>query len=119
MKRNRILVVDDEVVLREILRYEFEKAGFEVFEAGSGNEGWDMFRSKPTDVVVTDIRMPNGDGLELLDRIKEKDKTARVVLVTGYSDISLDEAKQRGASAMLGKPYQFKELLDAVNGHLH
>ncbi len=115
MSRNTILVVDDEAILREILRYEFEKAGYEVIEAGNGTEAWQLFNTSPTDIVVTDIRMPHGDGLELLGRIKNKDKTTRVVLVTGYSDITIEQAKELGATTMLGKPYQFKELLDAVN----
>lgn len=115
MNRNTILVVDDEAILREILRYEFEKAGFDVIEAGSGTEAWQLFDSNPTDIVVTDIRMPHGDGLELLGRIKNKDKNTRVILVTGYSDITLEKARELGAATMLGKPYQFKELLDAVN----
>ena len=81
-----ILVVDDEVGLREILREEMEGAGFGVLEAENGTKAFEIASNNPVDLVITDIRMGGGNGIELLDRLKTLDAVKPVILmVTGFS----------------------------------
>jgi CheY-like chemotaxis protein len=89
------------------------------FTAASGNEAFQVFEVNEFDAVVTDIRMPNGNGLELLDKIKKSTKSQTpVFLVTGFADVSKEEALVRGASDLIGKPYDIIELCTVILNHL-
>lgn len=115
----RILVVDDEPDLRELVSEEFEFHDCLTFTAASGNEAFQVFEANEFDAVVTDIRMPNGNGLELLDKIKKSVKSQiPVFLVTGFADVSKDEALLRGATDLIGKPYDIIELCTVILDHL-
>jgi DNA-binding NtrC family response regulator len=81
--RGHVLVVDDQLRARRLLVTELRDAGFEVSEAGNGEEGWEAFRSRRPDVVITDMVMPRADGLELLKRIRAQSEVP-VILFTGY-----------------------------------
>jgi DNA-binding NtrC family response regulator len=81
--RGSVLVVDDQLRARRLLVTELRDAGFEVCEAGNGEEGWEVFRSRRPDVVITDMVMPRADGLELLRRIRAQSETP-VIVFTGY-----------------------------------
>ena len=81
--RGNVLVVDDQLRARRLLVTELEQAGFEVCEAGSGADGWEQFRRRRPDVVITDMVMPRGDGLELLRRIRAQSETP-VIVFSGY-----------------------------------
>ncbi len=108
MSKKTILVVDDEILLREILRDEFEDAGFAVIEAENGRKAFDLIGQHKIALVVSDVRMPGGDGLELLDRVVAMGAgRPPLILVSGFSDITAADAQKRGAVALLGKPYDF------------
>lgn len=110
-----ILIVDDEPDLREAIAFDFKRKGYNVLTAGSGREALAMLETKPVHLVLSDVRMPNGDGIELLDKIKEKNTLLPVVmLITGFSDISLEEAYDKGADAVFAKPFDRKALHEAV-----
>jgi len=111
----RILIVDDEEDLRELLSREFRALGYETTEAPSGNKALAHLASHSVDVVVTDIRMPDGDGIHLLKQIKAKSpQIPIVVLITGYSDIGEPNAYHLGAEAVFTKPIDRKCLVAAV-----
>ncbi len=110
-----ILVVDDETLLREILRDEFRDSGYQVIEAENGRLAFDLLAKNPVKLIVSDVRMPGGDGLELLDRVVALGANRPpVILVSGFSDITVSGAKERGALALLGKPYDFDTLNNTV-----
>ncbi len=114
-KEIAILIVDDEVALRDALVFDFKRKGFTVFEAGSGSQAYEIVQREKIDVVLTDVRMAGGDGIELLDRIKARNATLPVVMfITGFADISLEDAYEKGADAVLPKPFDRKVLLNAV-----
>ncbi len=114
-RSGRILIVDDEPDLREILRDEFSSLGFSVCEAESGREAFEMVCAQAIDIVVTDIRMVKGSGVELLEKIrKEKPSRPGVILVTGFADISRAEIYEKGADAIIGKPFDLDTLTDAA-----
>jgi CheY-like chemotaxis protein len=110
-----ILVVDDEALLREAIAFDFRRKGHNVLLASSGNEAFDIIKSRDVHVVLTDVRMPNGDGITLLKRLKQENVFQPVViLLTGYADISLEEAYDLGADAVFPKPFDRPSLHAAV-----
>jgi len=84
-----LLLVDDEDGLRRVLGMSLADRGWRVRTAASGEEALAQFRAEPAPVVVTDIKMPGMDGLELLRAVKELDPDCEVVLITGHGDIDL------------------------------
>jgi len=117
MERNpRVLVVDDEAYLREIIAFDLERAGYTVLQAANGREGLDIVKSETVDLVVSDVRMPSGDGIELLAEIRSLNPgRPGFVFITAYSDISSNEALHLGAEGFLRKPIERDELLEVVS----
>lgn len=110
-----LLIVDDEEPLRKAIEFDFKRKGFNVLGAANGREAFDIVLQHKVDVVLTDVRMPGGDGIELLDRIRENNTTLPVVMfVTGFADISPEDAYHRGVDAIIAKPFDRKALLNAV-----
>jgi CheY-like chemotaxis protein len=108
-------VVDDEPVLRELVAFILIDKGFQVLEAESGDAAFQLICKNDFDVVVSDVRMPNGSGVELLTRISNMTKRKPMVfLVSGYSEISLEEARKLGARDLLNKPVDYDKLCQAI-----
>ncbi len=114
--RNRILVVDDEANIRQMIRLTLETAGYEVGEAEDGYRGLEAFRDgRAWDVVLLDQRMPGLDGLETLRRMRERSPAARVIMVTAFASIELAvDAMKLGATDFLRKPMTPEMLRNAV-----
>ncbi len=111
-----LLIAEDEPDLREPLAMEFETLGFHVLQAKNGVEAYRIVESQKVDAVISDIRMPGGDGVELLKKIKALDQCFPVVmLITGYSDLSHDDAYHLGAEGILSKPFDLDEIGAALN----
>ena len=110
----KILLIDDEEVNVRVLGMTLKADGYEVVSAYSGEEGLDVFKKERPPIVLTDIKMPGMDGLEVLKRIKELDEDTEVIIVTGHGDRDAAiTALQYGASDFINKPIQ-KEALDAA-----
>ena len=110
-----ILVVDDEPELRDALVFDFKRKKFQVLEASNGRDAFEIVKKNRIDVVLTDVRMPGGDGIELLDNIKSFNQEIPVVMfITAYADISTEEALKKGAFAVFSKPFDRKALLEAI-----
>jgi DNA-binding NtrC family response regulator len=111
----KILVVDDDEDLRELIVQIFDSAEFETFSAKNGREAFRIFETTKLDVVLSDVRMPEMDGVNLLKRIKEKNNILPVVfLITGYSDLNPEEAKKYGAVGLVTKPFDRDSLMIAI-----
>ncbi|HET7572568.1 MAG TPA: HD domain-containing phosphohydrolase [Gaiellaceae bacterium] len=112
----RILLVDDEPALRELLRVTFADAHVEVSEAASGEEAAAAIAQQLPDVVVLDLRLPGLDGVELCGRLRREERTRRlpVVLLTGADGEELARARACGADAVMRKPFSPLELLAVV-----
>ncbi len=111
-----ILVVDDEpnylIVLSELLRDE----GYEVFTADSGGSGMDIARKTDLDLVISDMKMPGMDGIELLAQLKKFDPHLPVILITAYAEVEKAvEAMHLGAFTYLAKPFSNEQLLASVS----
>lgn len=114
-----ILLVDDVAVVRLVLRTMLERAGHTVVEAADGLDGAAKAGAAPFDVVITDIGMPQGDGLAFIGRIKQARPGTRVLAMSGGAprqsgELSLREAAAAGADAVLLKPVDKAELLGAL-----
>jgi CheY-like chemotaxis protein len=114
-EETRILLVDDDPDFRSTVGYLLKRKGYQIFFACNGNEAFELIKTQAVDVVVSDIRMPGGDGVELLDRAKQNNISVPIVLlVTGFADLTTEEAYHKGAEALLSKPFQGKLLEDTI-----
>ena len=115
MTANKILIVDDEEIIVKLLSMSLRSDGYETVTANSGEQGLEVFKAESPDIVVTDIKMPGMDGLELLKNIKKIDSEKEVIIVTGHGDIdSTITALQYGASDFINKPVRDEALAIAL-----
>jgi DNA-binding response OmpR family regulator len=114
--KQRILVVDDERQVRELLCFYLAKQGYEVLSAGSSAETIQFLDSQTVDLAVLDIGLADEDGLGLLGRIKAEHPGTKVVMLTGMGFVEdlLEEAQQKGADGYVSKVLPLDELLLAV-----
>jgi len=110
----RILVVDDEEMDRVLMGYILREAGHETLLASDGESALRIWRSESIDLVVTDIVMPEMDGLNLLEAIRMEDPGLPIIAVSGISAKRLNKAARAGARAILTKPVDPSELLAEV-----
>lgn len=101
----KILLIDDEETNVRVLAISLRSDGYEVVTAYSGEEGLEVFDRESPDIVVTDIKMPGMDGIEVLKNIKKRNSEAEVIIITGHGDIdNAIEALKHGASDFINKP---------------
>ncbi|MBI5583555.1 MAG: sigma-54-dependent Fis family transcriptional regulator [Deltaproteobacteria bacterium] len=111
----RILVVDDEIAMRESLAGWLTKEGYQVLTAGSGPEALARLAEQPCRLLLLDIKMPGMDGLELLQRVKAAHPESLVIMITAYGSIeSAVEAMKQGASDYLLKPFDPEQMLFVI-----
>ncbi len=116
MNTARILVIEDESAVREVLREGLTQVGHEVLVARDGVEGLQVFERKRPHIVLADVQMPGMEGIEVLHKIKAVDPAARVVIMTGYgSEETAIEALRGGAINYLKKPVILRELYRIVD----
>lgn len=114
-----ILIVEDEELLRNILRQILQEAGYSVATASSAEAALDIFTTEDVALTLTDIRMAGMDGLELLDQLKAVDGEALVIVMTAYSSVdSAIAALRKGAYDYVTKPFVNADLLQRVGNAL-
>ena len=107
----RILVIDDEQSIQEFLRLLLEEGGYRVTTAGSVEEGRDRFQQDGFDLVLCDMIMPDGNGLDLLQEIKQQEARTSVIMMTAYTSTKTAiEAMKQGAYDYISKPFDVEEL---------
>ena len=117
--RERILVVDDERGMRELLRITLKKEGYKVSTASSAQEALDLLDKGLFDLVITDIKMPQLSGIELLKRIKALDPGVPVIMITAYASVDTAvEAMKEGAYDYISKPFNVEELKHLIRNVL-
>lgn len=110
-----LLIVDDEAPVRHMFRRTFESLGYRVALADSASAALEAVVREPIDLVITDLKMPDQDGLYLAQRLIEQDRHRPVVLVTGYADLgSAQRAVSLGIYAYFTKPIDVHQVLNAV-----
>ncbi|MFH1010340.1 MAG: response regulator [bacterium] len=111
-----ILIIDDDPTFREILREFIEAKSHTVFEAGDADEGLRVYFSEKIDLVISDLVMPEKDGLELLREMKMVRPDVLFILITGYPTIETNvQAMKEGAYDYLVKPIDMDQLTGVLN----
>jgi DNA-binding NtrC family response regulator len=114
-KKSSILVVDDEDALRTVLTNELMNEGYEVRNAGDGDEALTELQKVEYDLVLLDIKMPRVNGFEVLKFIKDHQPRTKVVMLTGFADLkNAIESKKLGADDFVSKPYDLVDLLTTI-----
>ena len=114
----RVLVVDDDYQMREMLGVVLQRKGYDVKTAMDGNAAVRLQREKPFDVIITDIIMPEKEGLETISEIRRSYPRVKIIAISGGGrhrpEGYLELAKQLGANRVLAKPFGSWEILSAV-----
>ncbi len=114
---SRVLVIDDETVVGTILRYAFDVDGHETVVAGSGSTGIEMARSEHPDVIVLDLMMPDVTGYDVLEVLRDDERTKDlpiVVLTAVTMQRERDRCLSKGADAVMIKPFDPRDVAEAV-----
>src|SRR3979409_2129701 len=114
-RKKRVLAIDDEPAMTEWLKILLEHAGYDVRTALIGTRGEELFKTWHPDAVVTDMMLPDVDGIELVRKFKQLDPEAEVIVITGQGNIPRSvEAVKAGAFDFLEKPVDAERLLDKL-----
>ena len=113
----KLLVVDDDEPLVEIQKEVLEAYGYDVSVAYSGNQALSFLENQSVDLILSDIRMPDGDAIYLLDKLQEQVGPPVVIINTGYSDLPHEQILEKGALAIFRKPVDYDVLVNAINEH--
>ena len=118
----RILVVDDEEQVRLLLRQVLERSGYQVIEASNGKVALDLIREEAVDLIITDLVMPEKEGMEMIIELKKEFPEIKVIAISGGGRVAPEEylriSRVLGAMRTFAKPIDRKELLTAVEGVL-
>ena len=113
--KGRILIIEDEKSLKEVLRILLEEEGYEITTASNGLEGMDYIQNDIFDLVVTDIKMPKADGFEVLKKVKEISPSTIVIMITAFGTTeSTIEAMKLGAYDYIHKPFKIDEIRHVI-----
>jgi len=114
----RILIIDDEEQIRSMLRLMLERDGYEVIEAPDGIEGIKAYRQNPADLIITDLIMPNKDGIGMIIELQKEFPDVKIIAMSGGGlnkpEGYLKGAKKLGAACTLTKPIDRAKMLRAV-----
>ena len=116
----RILVIDDEKMVCEIVMKILERGGYQVTGVDKAGVGLEMFREHPFNVVITDLTLPDGDGLEIIQELSAEFPDTRYIAMSGSGQLLQDgfltKARDMGVNQVLHKPFTAIDLLDTVSG---
>jgi len=114
----RILIIDDDDALRGIIVKSLTHAGHQVIQTNNGRKGVELFRSDPTELVVTDMVMPEQEGMETIKVLHREFPKLKIIAMSGGldgSELYLDLTKRLGAAYTLSKPFTLQQLKEAVD----
>jgi CheY-like chemotaxis protein len=114
----RILIIDDDDIIRRMLRLMLTKAGYEVLDAADGIEGIRLFRENDVDLVITDLIMPEKEGIEMIVELKNDFPDVKIIAMSGGAQMGpegyLQLADALGAQRTLKKPIAREDMLTAI-----
>ncbi len=112
----KILIIDDETELLELMKELLEDESFQVFCASNGSDGILTNERENPDLILLDLRMPEMDGIETLRNIRESDDKVRVIVLTGYGcPDTIREAADLNVSEYLSKPFENEDLVSVIS----
>ncbi len=116
MRMETILVIDDDIEMRDVLFDLLSLDGYEVLLAADGSSGLERYRNSLPELVITDLQMPHVDGIEVLSTLKTEFPEVPILVITGVTDITIiEEAVENAANRILKKPFGVDELLTALD----
>ena len=111
----RILLAEDDEDMRRFLVKALEKAGYDVISSGNGLEAYERLKEEPFTLLLTDIVMPEMDGIELARKAAELDPDLKIMFITGFAAVALNPDNQAPKDAkILSKPFHLRDLVDQV-----
>jgi two-component system cell cycle response regulator CpdR len=111
----RILLAEDDEDMRRFLVKALEKAGYDVISSGNGLEAYERLKEEPFTLLLTDIVMPEMDGIELARKASELDPDLKIMFITGFAAVALNPDNQAPKDAkILSKPFHLRDLVDQV-----
>ena len=118
----RILVIDDEQAFRQMVRQMLEHAGYEVLEATDGKDGLNVYQAEQPDLVITDLIMPEQEGIETIIGLRRQNPDVPIIAMSGGGRITATDflgiARKFGARHILAKPFRRDQLLEAIRDSL-
>ena len=115
---SQILVIDDDEVIRSLLRNLLERDGYDVMEAENGKIGLKLLRENGADLVITDLIMPEKEGIETIRELRRDFSDVKIIAISGGGTIGpetyLQMAKSMGAHRVFGKPFNLQEMSEAI-----
>lgn len=112
-----VLVVDDSVAIRQSISFILTEAGYNVIQAEDGMDGLNKLPNPPVDVIVTDVNMPNMDGISFVKKVRENQDYKFVpilVLTTESQGSKMEDGKKAGATGWIVKPFDAEKLLSVI-----
>ncbi|RJO73125.1 MAG: response regulator [Myxococcales bacterium] len=110
-RKIRIMLVDDEAIVGKRLKPSLEKNGYEVEVFGDGRDAIERISQEAFDIVVTDVRMDDVDGIQVLEHVQAKSPRTKVIIITGYATVEIArEALIKGAFDFIAKPFKPSDL---------
>ena len=115
----RILIIDDDEAVRNLLRDALEFVGYEVVEAANGRDGLHLYRLAPTPLVITDVMMPGLNGFSVMHELRRDFPEVKIIAISAAGRHTLDLARRAGAHCTLPKPFLLTAFLDVVHTIMH
>ena len=115
MRKKTVLLLDDELYILKACQRALSRAGYAVAACSKGSDGLALIRQNIYDLVVTDLKMPGVDGIEILKEVKRLHKNTSVIIMTGYPELAARETKELGTCGFITKPFDINELKQHVS----
>ena len=113
-KNLMVLIVDDEPDILELMEEEFRYCGYQTITAVCGNDAIKLLDSQHIDIVVSDYKMPNGNGMAVLSHVSQMQPRPVFFFVSGQADVSTEDAVRAGAKKFFSKPFDLDELIKEI-----
>lgn len=113
-KNLTVLIVDDEPDILELMEEEFKYCGYSTITAICGNDAIKILEKQKVDIVVSDYKMPNGNGMAVLSQVNKMTTRPVFFFVSGQADVSVEDALRAGAKKFFSKPFDLDELIKEI-----
>jgi DNA-binding response OmpR family regulator len=117
-KNLNVLIVDDEPDILELMDEEFRYCGYDTFTALSGNDAIKVLEKEKINIVISDYKMPNGNGMAVLSYVKSMKNPPFFFFVSGQADVSVEDALKAGARKFFTKPFDLDELVKEIEANI-
>lgn len=113
-----VLIVDDEPDILELMEEEFKYCGYDTVTAICGNDAIKILDKQKIDIVISDYKMPNGNGMAVLAHVNKMAHKPKFFFVSGQAEVSIDDALKAGAKKFFSKPFDLDELIKEVSNEV-